>query len=88
MTGDIDPETGYLFDLVELKRLIKENIEDRYDHKNLNLECPEFKDENPTAERICYEIWKIMSGLLGDRYDVNIRLWETPRNSVEYPPIS
>ncbi|MBT8229854.1 MAG: 6-carboxytetrahydropterin synthase, partial [Bacteroidia bacterium] len=60
----------------------------RYDHKNLNLECPEFKDKNPTAEYICYNIWKIMNDLLGDRFDVNIRLWETPRNAVEYPPLS
>ena len=52
LTGELDPETGYLFDLGELKKIITEKVEDRYDHKNLNLECTEFKDKNPSAELI------------------------------------
>ncbi len=88
LTGDIDPETGYVFDLAELKRIIKEEVEDRYDHKNLNLDCPEFAGKNPTAELICYEIWKMLSNRIDEQYDISVRLWETPRNSVFYPPIS
>ena len=85
LSGEIDPETGYLFDLAELKNLITEHVEERYDHKNLNLECPEFKNQNPTAENICCEIWKILRNLLDSKFDLSVRLWETPRNSVEYP---
>ena len=85
LTGEIDPETGYLFDLAELKKIVQEEVENRYDHKNLNLECPEFKDKNPSAEMICYEIWKILRGKIDEKFDLGVRLWETPRNSVEYP---
>lgn len=85
LTGENDPETGYLFDLAELKRIIKTHVEDRYDHKNLNLECPEFKDKNPSAELICFEIWKILRSQIDDKFEIRVRLWETPRNSVIYP---
>lgn len=85
LTGEVDEETGYLFDLGELKQIIKVHIEDRYDHKNLNLECPEFKDMNPSAEYICYHIHKILREVIDERYDLGVRLWETPRNYVEYP---
>ncbi len=85
LTGEIDPITGYLYDLAHLSQLIKEHIEERYDHKNLNLECPEFKDQNPTAELICIEIWKILRSKLQDKFELGVRLWETPRNYVEYP---
>ena len=88
LTGEIDPETGYLFDLSELKNIIKREVEDRYDHRNLNVEFPEFKDQNPTAELICFEIWKILRNKIDEKYDLSLRLWETPRNSVEYPPRS
>ena len=85
LTGEVDEETGFLFDLGELKHLIKVHIEDRYDHKNLNLECPEFKDKNPSAEYICIEIWRILRSEIDDKYDIKVRLWETPRNFVQYP---
>lgn len=85
VSGEVDPETGYLIDLKILKDLIKEEIELRFDHKNLNLDTEEFKNLNPTAENICYVIWKILSGKLDDKYDLSIRLYETPRNYVEYP---
>ena len=88
VTGEIDPETGYLFDLAELKSIIKSEVEDRYDHKNLNLDCEEFKDQNPSAELICYEIYKILRKKIKEEYDIQLRLWETPRNSVYYPPLS
>ena len=85
VTGEVDPETGYLIDLKELKELIAEQIEQRFDHKNLNLDTEEFRELNPTAEHICFVIWKILREHLDDRYDLGVRLWETPRNYVEYP---
>lgn len=85
LTGEIDPETGYLFDLADLKHLIKVHIEDRYDHKNLNLECPEFTNQNPSAELICYNIHKILREHIDEKYDLGVKLWETPRNYVMYP---
>ncbi|MEY3367864.1 MAG: putative 6-pyruvoyl tetrahydropterin synthase [Bacteroidota bacterium] len=85
VTGEVDPDTGYLIDLKILKDLIKEQIEDRFDHKNLNLDTEEFKDLNPTAEYICYVIWQILRSHLDPRFDLAVRLYETPRNYVEYP---
>jgi 6-pyruvoyltetrahydropterin/6-carboxytetrahydropterin synthase len=85
IVGEIDPQTGYLIDLKYLKDIIKEEIEDRFDHKNLNLECPEFKDLNPTAENICVVIWNILRAKMESKYDIVVRLYETPRNYVEYP---
>ncbi len=85
VTGEVDPETGYLIDLKYLKDLISEQIEQRFDHKNLNLDTEEFRELNPTAENICYVIWNILRGHLDDRYELAVRLYETPRNFVEYP---
>ncbi len=87
VSGEVDEETGYLIDLKILKDVIKEHVERRFDHKNLNEEVEEFKNLNPTAENICYVIWQIISAKLDDKYDVSIRLYETPRNYVEYPAI-
>lgn len=85
VTGEVDPITGYLIDLKVLKDIIKIQIENRFDHKNLNLEVEEFKKLNPTAENICYVIWTILRKHLDEKYDVGVRLYETPRNFVEYP---
>lgn len=85
VSGEVDPETGYLIDLKILKDLIKEEVEERFDHKNLNLDTEEFKNLNPTAENICYVIWQRLRHRLEDRYDLTVRLYETPRNYVEYP---
>lgn len=85
VTGEVDPITGYLIDLKILKDIIKAQIEDRFDHKNLNLEVEEFKALNPTAENICYVIWTILRKHLDEKYEVGVRLYETPRNFVEYP---
>ena len=85
VSGEVDPVTGYLIDLKVLKDLIKEHVENKMDHKNLNLEVEEFKTLNPTAENICFVIWKILREKLDDKYDLAIRLYETPRNFVEYP---
>jgi len=85
VAGEVDPETGYLIDLKELKDLIYEKIEKRFDHKNLNLDTKEFKNLNPTAEDICYVIWQLLREELDEKYDLAVRLYETPRNYVEYP---
>lgn len=85
VVGEVDPETGYLIDLKRLKDLIYEEVEQRFDHKNLNLDTEEFRELNPTAEHICYVIWRKLRARLEDRYELTVRLWETPRNYVEYP---
>ncbi len=85
VSGEVDPETGYLIDLKYLKDIISEHVEKRFDHKNLNLDTEEFRTLNPTAENICYVIWTILRRHLDDRYGLAVRLYETPRNYVEYP---
>ncbi len=85
VVGEVDPETGYVIDLKILKDIIKAQIEDRFDHKNLNLDTEEFKKLNPTAENICYIIWQILTEHLDNKYEIQVRLYETPRNYVEYP---
>jgi 6-pyruvoyltetrahydropterin/6-carboxytetrahydropterin synthase len=82
--GSIDPETGYVIDMKILSDIIREEITDRYDHKNLNLDVPEFKNLNPTAENIACEIWNRISKRLKNEYLLTIRLYETERNFVEY----
>lgn len=84
LTGEVDPETGYLIDLKVLKDLIYEQVEKRFDHKNLNLDTEEFRHLNPTAENICYVIWQILRRHLEPKYELTVRLYETPRNYVEY----
>ncbi len=85
VTGEVDPETGYLIDLKDLGTLIREQVEQRFDHKNLNLDTAEFRDRNPTAENICHVIWTLLRERLPARFDLAVRLYETPRNYVEYP---
>lgn len=85
VTGEVDPATGFLIDLKVLKVLIFEEVEKRFDHKNLNLDTQEFKNLNPTAENICFVIWNILRSRLDEKYALAVRLYETPRNFVEYP---
>ncbi len=85
VVGEVDPVTGFLIDLSILKQYIKEEVEDYLDHKNLNLEVSEFKSLNPTAEHICYVIWQRLRARLEDEFELFVRLYETPRNFVEYP---
>jgi 6-pyruvoyltetrahydropterin/6-carboxytetrahydropterin synthase len=84
LTGEIDTETGYVFDLGILKNHIKSEIEEAFDHKNLNLEVPEFKDLNPTAENICVVTYNKLRNLLPTNLDLEVTLYETPRNFVTY----
>lgn len=85
VSGEIDPETGYLIDLKLLSDLIKEEVLNRFDHKNLNLDTQEFKNLNPTAENIAVVIYQLLKAKLEEKYTLKIRLYETERNFVEYP---
>ncbi len=83
--GEPDIETGYVIDLKKLSDIIKENVLDRFDHKNLNLDTKYFTDLNPTAENIAIVIYNIMREKIDTKLDLKIRLYETDRNFVEYP---
>ncbi len=82
--GAIDTETGYVIDLKIVKDLIKNEITDRFDHKNLNLDCNEFLNLNPTAENIAVVCWNLLRSELDTKYELSIKLWETENNLVEY----
>ena len=84
VTGDIDPVTGYVMDMKTLKDLIKKEIEDAFDHKNLNLEVPEFESLNPTAENIVVVIWNKLRPHIASQNELEVILYETPRNFVTY----
>lgn len=85
VTGDIDPDTGYVMDMKVLSDLIKESVLDRFDHKNLNLDTQEFAKLNPTAENIAIVIFDLLRGKIDSSKDLKIKLYETERNYVEYP---
>lgn len=84
ITGEIDPETGYLMDLKVLKNIIREEVENRFDHKNLNIDTEEFKQLNPTAENIAVVIWNKLRQRLDKNLELTVTLYETERNYVEY----
>lgn len=84
VTGEINPETGYVIDMKILKDIIKSEIEDAFDHKNLNLDVPEFKDLNPTAENIVVVIYNKLKAKLESHLSLEVTLYETPRNFVTY----
>ena len=84
VTGEVDPETGYVVDVKILKDYIKSEVEDAFDHKNLNLEVPEFKAKNPTAENIAIVIYNKLKLVLDPHLDLEVTLYETPRNFVSY----
>lgn len=85
VTGEPDPETGYVIDLKILSNLVKEEVMERFDHKNLNLDTKEFASLNPTAENIAIVIYQLLRARIDARLDLQIRLYETERNFVEYP---
>ena len=82
--GDIDPETGYVIDLKILKDIIKEEIVERFDHKNLNLDCSEFENLIPTAENIILVSWNLLRSRLDEKFKLKLKLWETENNIFEY----
>jgi 6-pyruvoyltetrahydropterin/6-carboxytetrahydropterin synthase len=85
LTGVPDPETGYVYDMKILSDVIKENILERFDHKNLNLDTVEFQHLNPTAENIAVVIYNILREKIDAAINLQVRLYETERNFVEYP---
>ncbi len=85
LVGEVDQQTGYVFDLKLLNDMIKEEIIERFDHKNLNLDTVEFKDLNPTAENIARVIYELLRKKIDSKFDLEITLYETPRNFVVYP---
>jgi len=85
LTGEVDATTGYVYDMKLLSDIIKANILDRFDHKNLNLDVKEFEGLNPTAENIAITIYEILKSKIENRYEIKILLYETERNFVEYP---
>ena len=84
VTGEIDKETGYVIDMKILKDIIKSEVEDAFDHKNLNVEVPDFKELNPTAENIAVVIYNKIKPKLNVNLNLEITLYETPRNFVTY----
>lgn len=84
LTGAIDPETGYVYDLKRLSDLIKREILDTFDHRNLNLDTEEFRHLNPTAENIAVVIWQKLRAHVEPRFLLSVTLYETERNFVEY----
>src|SRR6478736_4189519 len=84
VTGKIDPETGFVLDVKVLADIIREEVEIPFDHKNLNLDVPEFADLNPTAENIAVVIWNKLRKKIESKFGLEIVLYETPRNFVTY----
>jgi len=85
VTGEVNPDTGYVVDLKWLNDLIEQHVLEKFDHKNLNLDTEAFKTLNPSAENIAIVIYNILRGHLEATLDLKIRLYETERNFVEYP---
>lgn len=85
LTGEVDSETGYVYDMKKLSDLIKKHVLNQFDHKNLNLDVKEFKHLNPTAENIAIVIHNLLRDKIEKEYEMKIILYETERNFVEYP---
>ena len=85
LVGEVDPETGYVYDLKVLSDIIKENVLLKLDHKNLNLDTEYFGSLIPTAENIALVIWRILRQQIDPKFELKITLYETERNFVEYP---
>ena len=84
VTGDVDPDTGYVIDVNILKNIIRKNVISRYDHKNLNVDVEDFKKVNPTAENIAVAIWNILREKINAEHELSVVLYETERNFIEY----
>ena len=84
ITGEVDVETGFLIDLKILKDIIKEEVENPFDHKNLNVEVADFKELNPTVENMAIVIWNKLRKRIDAEFEVSVKLFETPRNFVLY----
>ena len=82
--GDVNPETGFVIDLKELKEIIQTEITERFDHRNLNLDCKEFKGIIPTTENIAIVIWNILREKIDSKFGIEVQLSETEKNKVVY----
>ncbi|MBN2349300.1 MAG: 6-carboxytetrahydropterin synthase [Bacteroidales bacterium] len=84
VTGEINPETGYVMDMKNLKTIIENSVLKKFDHYNLNVDVEEFKNQIPTAENIAATIWKILKEKINPDFDLTVVLYETERNFVEF----
>jgi 6-pyruvoyltetrahydropterin/6-carboxytetrahydropterin synthase len=84
LTGQVDEDTGYVYDMKKLSTLVKQEVIDRFDHRNLNLDTDAFRQLNPTAENIAMVIWGLLRDKISMDYDLAVTLYETERNFVEY----
>ncbi len=84
VTGDVNPDSGYVLDLNTLKRIAEDRVLRHLDHRNLNLDVPWFADVIPSSENLAIVIWREIRSALPDGLELSIRLWETPRNYVDY----
>jgi 6-pyruvoyltetrahydropterin/6-carboxytetrahydropterin synthase len=85
LTGDIDPYTGFVYDIADLKKIINEEVIEPFDHKNLNIDTTEFSALNPTVENICVVIYQKLRPRIDSKFDLKIRVYETIRNYSEFP---
>lgn len=83
--GEPDPVTGFVIDMKKLSEIVNNQVIEKFDHRNLNLDTEEFKTLNPTAENIAIVIYNLLRPHIDAKLDLYIRLYETPRNFVEYP---
>ncbi|MBG7628996.1 MAG: 6-carboxytetrahydropterin synthase [Bacteroidetes bacterium] len=83
--GEVQEDTGYVMDIKQLSDLIKIKVLDKFDHQNLNLDVEEFKVLNPTTENIAKVIYMLLRPNIETQYELKIKLYETPRNFVEFP---
>ena len=84
VTGEPDPDTGFVYDMKRLKDLVSREVLEKFDHKNLNLDTQEFRNLNPTAENIATVVWNILRPYLNETLDLKVVLYETERNFVEF----
>lgn len=82
LTGTIHPQTGYVYDLGKLNKILESEVTSKFDHKNLNLDTEEFAHLNPSAENIAMVIWQKLTRVLGNEFEIEVVLYETPRNFV------
>jgi 6-pyruvoyltetrahydropterin/6-carboxytetrahydropterin synthase len=85
VTGEVDARTGFVMDMKKLSDIVQATVLEKFDHKNLNLDTVEFRNLNPTAENIAVVIYQLLRPAIASAHDLQIRLYETPRNFVEYP---
>lgn len=85
ISGELDPTTGQLIPPQVLEPIIQQEIHQRFDHKNLNLDIDYFQNVNPTTENLAMYIWQILRSHISSKYDIKIKLYETERFAVEFP---